>query len=37
MSRVLATLLKKLYPKLKNLINIRHNKELIEAVNELRC
>ena len=27
--------LKKLYPKLKSLLNIRHNKELIEAVNEL--
>ena len=27
--------LKKLYPRLKNLINFRHNKELMEAVNEL--
>ena len=27
--------LKKLYPKLKSLINIRHNKELMEAIKEL--
>ncbi|XP_054159812.1 Bardet-Biedl syndrome 7 protein-like [Oppia nitens] len=27
--------LRKLYPKLKSLINIRHNRELMEAVNEL--